>query len=203
MTAQEAVARQREVPPLPKGDTNMNPAGMSLLALLREDFETHDRKLSEPGLWAVALHRFGNWRMKVRPKLLRAPLSVAYKSGLFFMDNFIGIKLEYTVKLGRRVRIWHHGGMILGAREIGDDVHLRHNTTLGVLRRGDNAAKPRIGDRVDVGAGACILGDVQVGEDSVIGANAVVVKDVPAQSLAVGVPASIKPRRMPSTKTIG
>jgi len=205
MTAREAAPRTRPrvPPPLPRGDQNMNPEGLSLLELLREDFRTHDRKLGEPGFWAVALHRFGNWRMGVRPRVLRAPLSLTYKSALFVMDNVVGIKLEYTVKLGRRVRIWHHGGMILGAREIGDDVHLRQNTTLGVLRRGENSSKPVIGARVDVGAGACILGDVHIGEDSVVGANAVVVKEVPPQSLAVGVPAEIKPRRIPTQKTIG
>ena len=101
--------------------------------------------------------------------------------------------MPYTAKLGRRVRLWHHGGMVLGARSIGDDVHIRQNTTFGAAA----AAQPRapvIEDRVDVGCGACILGDVRVGHDSVIGANAVVIEDVPPYSLAVGVPARVVKR---------
>jgi serine O-acetyltransferase len=89
------------------------------------------------------------------------------------------------------VRIWHHGGIVLHARAIGDDVHVRHNTTFGVAHRGENWALPVIGDRADIGCGACILGDVHVGHDSVIGANAVVTRDVPPYAVAVGVPARV------------
>src|SRR6185369_7520718 len=106
-----------------------------------------------------------------------------------------GITLPYTVKLGRRVRIWHHGGMILHAASIGDDVHIRQNTTFGIARRDRLHELPKIEDRVDVGCGAVILGAVTVGHDSVIGANAVVVKEVPPNSLAVGVPARVMEKR--------
>ena len=102
---------------------------------------------------------------------------------------FWGIDLEYTVRLGRRVRIWHHGGMVIGARAIGDDVHLRHNTTLGVLSRTNLSGKPIIGHRVDIGVGACILGPVTVGDDAVIGANSVVIRDVRPGAVMMGVPA--------------
>lgn len=182
------------MPPLPRGDRDMNPPGMSLWALLREDFNTHDRYWLEQGFWAVAVHRFGNWRMGVRFKLLRAPLTVLYTFLFKFVECAAGITLPYTVKLGRRVRLWHHGGMILHAREIGDDVHLRHNTTFGVSHRDMNRAIPTIGDRVDIGCGACVLGNVLVGDDSVIGANAVVLADVPPRSLAVGIPAKVVKR---------
>ncbi len=85
---------------------------------------------------------------------------------------------------------------------IGDDVHLRQNTTLGVAHRGDARwLKPTIGDRVDIGAGAVIVGNIHVGHDSVVGANAVVLKDVPPWSIAVGVPAVIKPRKDPPYET--
>jgi hypothetical protein len=64
--------------PLPRGDRNLNPRGIGLLSLLREDFQAHDRKLLEPGFLAVAVHRLGNARMAIRPRLLRAPLTIAY-----------------------------------------------------------------------------------------------------------------------------
>lgn len=175
--------------PLPRGDRNENPAGLPLLALLAEDYRTHDRRLLEPGFLAVAVHRFGNARMGIRNRLVRAPLTLCYRFLFAAVDRLLGIDLDYTVKLGRRVRIWHHGGMVLGARAIGDDVHIRHNTTFGVLNRRDLDGKPIIGDRVDVGVGACVLGPVTVGDDSVIGPNSVVLRDVPPRSVVMGVPA--------------
>jgi serine O-acetyltransferase len=180
-----------DLPPLPKGDKNENPPGIGMLELLAEDFRTYDQSLLEPGFWAVAVHRFGNWRMGLKPKLLRAPCTLLYRTLATSVNWGFGIKLDYTVKLGRRVRIWHHGGMILGARSIGDDVHIRQNTTFGVAHKSQPLAKPVIGDRVDIGCGAAILGQVRVEHDAVIGANAVVVRDVPAHSLVIGVPGRI------------
>jgi serine O-acetyltransferase len=181
--------RARQSSPMLIGDVNNNPGDIGLPALIAEDFRTHDRSLSEVGFWAVAIHRFGNWRMGIRPKLLRAPFSLTYKLLHGCMALFFGIDLPYNTILGRRVRIWHPGGIFLGARAIGDDVHLRHNVTMGVLHRGETDAKPVIGRRVDIGPGVVILGAVEVGDDVVIGANSVVVKDVPAGSTVFGVPA--------------
>src|SRR5579871_4185061 len=169
-----AVTPIRTPPPLPRGDVNANPTGIGLWALLREDLRTHDGNWSEQGFWAVAVHRFGNWRMGVRPKLVRAPFSLLYKVLFKVVEWTCGITLPYTTRLGRRVRIWHHGGMILHARSIGDDVHIRQNTTFGVARRGHNRAIPVIEDRADLGCGVAVLGAVCVGHDSVVGANAVV-----------------------------
>lgn len=110
--------------------------------------------------------------------------------------------LPYTVPIGRRVRIWHHGGIVIHARAIGNDVTLRHNTTLGVARAGENWDLPVIGDRVDIGCGGCILGDVRVGDDSVIGASAVVIHDVPARGVAVGAPARVVAYRTPKAEAL-
>ena len=173
-----------------RGERNMNPAGMSLFALLGEDLRTHDGNIFEQGFWAVAVHRFGNWRMGL-PKLLRMPCTLLYRFLAKWVEWTCGITLPYTVLLGRRVRIWHHGGMILHAARIGDDVHIRQNTTFGVARKDQLHHLPVIEDRVDIGCGVAIIGSVTLGHDSVIGANAVVVKDVPPHSLAVGVPAKV------------
>ena len=185
-----------EKPATMRGETNQNPAGLGLWALLCEDRRTHDGGWFEQGFWAVAVHRFGNWRMGVRPRILRMPFTLLYR----FLDKWVqwtcGITLPYTVKLGRRVRIWHHGGMVLNAKSIGDDVHIRQNTTFGIARRDRLYELPTIEDRVDIGCGAVLLGDITIGHDSVIGANAVVLKDVPPQSVAAGVPAKV-------VKTIG
>jgi serine O-acetyltransferase len=173
------------------GATNQNPIGMTLWELWKEDFNTHERDLFSQGFWAIALHRFGNWRMDW-PKLIRLPLSLLYKILYKFVEWTCGISLNYPVRVGRRVRIWHHSGMILGARSIGDDVHIRQNTTFGVARRGDHRSlKPIIEDRVDIGCGVVIVGAITIGHDSQIGANAVVLKDVPPYSVCVGVPAKV------------
>jgi serine O-acetyltransferase len=174
-----------------RGRLNENPKGIGLLALIREDFETHDRLWFEQGLWAIVVHRFGNWRMGIRPRILRMPFSLSYAVLYKLVEWLCGISLPYTVLLGRRVRIWHHGGMILHAEAIGDDVHIRHNTTFGVARIHQNEELPVIGNRVDIGCGACVLGKVRVGDDAVIGANAVVIHDVPAGAVVAGVPARV------------
>jgi len=174
-----------------RGEANHNPPGLGLLALLREDRRTHGGDWLDQGFWAVAVHRFGNWRMGVRPRALRLPFSLVYK----FLDKWVqwtcGITLPYTVRLGRRVRIWHHGGMVLHAMSIGNDVHIRQNTTFGIARRERLHELPTIEDGVDIGCGAVILGAITVGKGTVIGANAVVLKDVPPGSVAVGVPAKV------------
>jgi serine O-acetyltransferase len=174
-----------------RGGANQNPDGASLFELLREDFRTHDRMLFEQGFWAVAVHRFGNSRMSIRPKILRLPFSILYKCLYKFVEWTCGISLPYTVKMGRRVRIWHHGGMILHAKSIGSNVHIRQNTTFGVARTNHNFELPIIEDGVDIGCGAVILGGITVGTGAVIGANAVVIKDVPPGGVAVGVPAKV------------
>jgi serine O-acetyltransferase len=183
--------------PLNRGDRNRNPSGIGFFALLREDYRTNGANLFEQGFWAIAVHRFGNWRMGVRFKLFRAPLTVVYRMMYFLVELAAGISLPYTIPLGRRVRIWHHSGIILNARSIGDDVHIRQNTTMGVISIERDKDVPIIGNRVDIGCGACILGGVTVGDDCTIGANAVVTTDIPPHSMAVGIPARIirKPSR--------
>ena len=177
--------------PLPKGDRDGNPAGLSLLALIKEDLQTHDSLLFEQGFWALAVHRFGNWRMGLRWKLLRAPMSVLYRCLYRFVEWTCGISLPYTVPVGRRVRIWHHSGMVLHARSIGNDVHIRQNTTFGIAHRGQNEALPIIEDGVDIGCNVCVLGNVRIGTGAVVGAGSVVLTDVPSGTVAVGVPARI------------
>jgi serine O-acetyltransferase len=187
-----------QLPPLNPGERNLNPPEIGFLTLLREDLRTHDGNPFEPGFWAIAVHRFGNWRMGLHPKLIRAPFSLAYRVLAWLVELIGGIHLPYTVRLGRRVRIWHHGGIVLHARSIGDDVQIRHCTTFGIATRDQLRAIPIIEDRVDIGCGACVLGNVTIGHDSLIGANAVVVSNIPPYSTAVGLPARVVKRSLPS-----
>lgn len=175
--------------PLPKGHTNANPADIGFWRLVAEDFATHDRDWTSQGFWTLFWHRFGNWRMSIRPRPLRMPLSALYRVMFKLCEILCGIKLSYTVPVGRRVRLDHFGGMVLGARAIGSDVILRQNTTLGIHSLDDPNAKPTICDHVQVGAGAVIVGDITVGPGAVVGANAVVVHDVAPGTVVGGIPA--------------
>jgi serine O-acetyltransferase len=178
------------------GQHDRNPPGISFLDLLREDYETHNRNPFSQGFWALAVHRFGNRRMSVKSRLLRLPMSLLYKVLAKWVQWICGIELAYTVKVGRRVRIWHHGGMVLGALEIGDEVEIRQNVTFGVRKNGDGRwMKPVIGRRAQIGAGAVIVGPVVVGENSTVGANVVLAQDVPPNSLVTAPKPIIRPLR--------
>ncbi len=169
------------------GDCNANPPGIGFLALLREDLRTHGDSLLSPGFWTVAVHRFGNWRMSIQPKPLRAPLTALYRAAYRGVLAMWGIDLPYNVKVGRRLRLGHHGCMVLGAGEFGDDVTISHSITVGLSRRHETKV-PKIGNRVELGPGVCIVGGVKIGDDCYVGANTVVSRDLPAKSTVLGIP---------------
>ncbi len=164
-----------------------------MLEQLREDWRTYERDIWRQGLWVMAVYRFGRWRYRVRPALLRRPLSFVYKLLKITGQILTGIDLPCETQVGRRLLIEHFGGIIIsGDTVIGDDVVIRHGVTLGLRRTGERGA-PVIGNGVDIGAGAKVLGAVRIGDGAVIGANAVVLCDVPPGALAVGIPARVRP----------
>lgn len=170
---------------------------LSLLEVLSEDFDAYGRHWVEPGLWAVAVHRLGARVDRAPTPLLRRPLGLAHKVLFTTVDWIWGIHLPRTTQVGRRVRIWHNGSIFLNARSIGNDVQIRHDTTLGSVRMKDGARPellPTIEDGAEIGSGACILGGVNLGRGAVVGANAVVLQSVPAGATVFGVPAKIMPK---------
>jgi serine O-acetyltransferase len=169
-----------------------------MLDNLREDWVTHERDIWRQGLWAMAVYRFGRWRYGFRHRIVRAPLSLIYKLLFKFIQIITGIELPCEATIGRRFRIDHFGGVIISGDVVfGDDVVIRNGVTIG-LRRAGMRGSPRIGNRVDIGAGAKILGPISIGDDATIGANAVVLRDVPPGSIAIGIPARAIPRRPPN-----
>lgn len=159
---------------------------------LREDWISHGRDWTKPGFRALAVHRLGNWRMGLRPKLLRAPFSILYRFLFRRCRNHYGIELPYTARLGRRVIIEHQGAIVIhGEATIDDDCIIRQGVTLGNRNLDRPNDAPRLGKRVNVGAGAKILGAVSIGDGACIGANTVVLQDVPAGALVVGTAARI------------
>jgi serine O-acetyltransferase len=167
---------------------------MSLAELIKEDWIAHDRDWTRPGFKALLIYRFGVWRMTLRRGPLRGFLGYVYRYLHRRSCWRYGIELPWTARIGRRV-VFHHNGPVVvsGYAALGDDCVVRHGVTLG-LRYGPDDC-PELGNRVEIGAGAVILGRIKVGDDSLIGANAVVLTDVPPWSVAVGVPAAIRPRR--------
>jgi serine O-acetyltransferase len=161
---------------------------------IREDWVTHGRSIWRQGVWVMAVYRFGRWRYRIQPRIIRAPFSLLYKILFMLVQILTGIEIPCEVVIGRRFRIDHFSGIIVsGDAVFGDDVTIRNGVTVGLRWEGTRGS-PIIGNRVDIGAGAKILGLINVGDDSVIGANAVVLADVPAGSTAVGIPARIIPR---------
>lgn len=139
----------------------------------------------------MVVYRFGRWRYTIRQRWLRLPFSLLYKALKPFSEILTGIELPCEVTLGRRFRIDHFGGIVIsGDAVFGDDCVIRNGVTVGLRHTGQRGA-PVLGNRVDVGAGAKILGAIHIGDDVAVGANAVVLCDVPSNSIAVGVPARV------------
>lgn len=176
----------------PRADMRL-PEDMSLLELLSEDLGTYERDLLAPGLWAMITHRLGRRAESMQNGPARAALDGTYQVMFTAVDWVWGIHLPRDVRVGRRVRLWHNGCMLLVAREIGNDVHIRHDTTFGPMRGKQASQLPVIEDRADIGSGVVVLGDITVGHDATVAANSVVMKNVPPRAMVIGVPARIVP----------
>ncbi|MCY7392160.1 MAG: serine acetyltransferase [Leptolyngbyaceae cyanobacterium CAN_BIN12] len=165
---------------------------LSLWQQIKEDWVAHGCDWTKPGFRAVAVLRFGVWRMTISFKLLRFPFNILHTACYRRVRNNYGIDLPYTVQLGRRVVIEHQGAIVIhGYCTIGDDSIIRQGVTLGNRYLDRPLEAPKLGCRVNVGAGAKILGNVNIGDDANVGANAVVLSDIPAGKTAIGIPAKI------------
>ena len=141
------------------------------------------------GLHVVWIHRFNHWLWKNNFKLLARLNSQ-------FIRNLSGIEIHPGAKIGKGLFIDHGMGVVIGeTTEIGDNVTLYHGVTLGGVSLAKGKRHPTIEDNVVVGAGAKILGNITIGKNSRIGANAVVVKPVPPHSIVVGVPGQVIKRK--------
>lgn len=167
-----------------------------IVAGVREDIQTVFRKdpaarnifeilFFYPGLHAVWMHRVAH---------------ALWKRGFFFLGRFMshaarfltGIEIHPGAKIGRRFFIDHGAGVVIGeTTEIGDDVLLYQGVVLGGVSLKKEKRHPTIGNNVLVGAGTIVLGPIHIGDGTRIGAASLVVKDVPANAIAVGVPARI------------
>jgi serine O-acetyltransferase len=146
-----------------------------------------------PGVHAIWGHRISHW-------LWNRGARLAARTFAELTRIFTGVDIHPAAILGAGLFIDHATGVVIGeTAEVGDDVTIFHGVTLGGTGADTGKRHPTIGDRVIVGAGAKILGPVKIGDDSRIGANAVVVKEVPSSSVVVGVPGQIISRARPGT----
>lgn len=144
-----------------------------------------------PGMHAVWGYRVSHWLWKRRLKLLGRWVSQVTR-------DLTGIEIHPGATIGYGFFIDHGMGVVIGeTAEVGEDVTLYHGVTLGGTSLNKGKRHPTIGDRVVIGAGAKVLGAITIGEDTRIGANAVVVKSVPANSVVVGVPGQNIARSLP------
>lgn len=162
---------------------------------LRADFHAHGRQWGAQGFWALAVYRFGRWAMQRRSRVMRKLLSYPYFVLHKLVQIVAGIELPREVSIGRNFIIDHSGGIVIsGYATFGDNCRIRNGVVVGLARVEDPCA-PQIGSDVDIGCGAKLLGRIRIGNRVAIGANAVVLVDVPDDCIAAGVPAVVKPRR--------
>jgi serine O-acetyltransferase len=173
---------------------------VTLLSTLREDLQSarsHDpaargdleNAIVYSGLHAIWAYRLAH-SMWSTPAL-RGPARILSQFARFLT----GIEIHPGATIGRRFFIDHGMGVVIGeTAEIGDDVMLYHGVTLGGRSLKQGKRHPTLGNRVTVGAGAKVLGPLHIGDDSAVGANAVVTQDVPSDSIATGIPAVVRPR---------
>ncbi|MDN4479781.1 serine O-acetyltransferase [Demequina muriae] len=176
------------------------------LSLALEDIRTAMRRdpaarswiviaLSYQGVHAIWHHRAAHW-------LWNHGLRTYGRLWSQHARRRTGIEIHPGATLGRRVFIDHGMGVVIGETAVvGNDVLLFHGVTLGGTTMSPGKRHPTVGDRVVIGAGAKVLGPVHIGCDARIGANAVLVKDVPDGATAVGIPAKI--REHPSSREAG
>lgn len=137
----------------------------------------------------VAVHfRIANYAAKGKlAKLLLFPYLIFYK---IIFEWIIGLEIPYNTQIAKGLKIYHLQALVINkGTVIGERVELRHCTTIG--NNGKDKTCPIIGNDVKIGSNVCIIGPIKIGDNVSIGAGAVVVKDIPANSVAVGNPAKV------------
>jgi serine O-acetyltransferase len=158
---------------------------LGLMELLREDKASHQKPLLRPGFHAMVMYRLGRWAA-ASPS--RKPFLRLARLLRLFVRNFYGIEMYWEADIGRRLVIAHQGAMVIHQFcTIGDDCIIRQGVTIGTAELYDPDG-PTLGNNVDIGAGAAIIGKVRVGNNVRIGPNAVVVTDVPDGSTVFAAP---------------
>ncbi|MEM6652497.1 MAG: serine acetyltransferase [Pseudomonadota bacterium] len=174
-----------------------------LLRHIREDKRVNDNSIFRPGFQAMVVYRFGVWREGITPKILRLPFTLLYRLAYIFVRNVYGIELPFSAIIGRRLRVAHQHAIIVHPETvIGDDCMIRQGVSIGIARvakaKPGKRLAPTLGDRVEVGANATIIGPVKIGSDVAIGPNTCVISNVPDNSMVI----APFPRTIPRSKGV-
>ncbi len=167
--------------------------------LIQQDLKNYHGDWAAQGFWVMLVYRFGRWRYGINNPFVRKIYSFLYKILYKLIQIITGIELPCEVNLGENFLIDHFGGIIIsGYAKFGDNCRIRNGVVVG-LKNVSEPCAPQIGNNVDIGAGAKLLGKIKIGNNVSIGANAVVLIDIPDDSIAVGVPAVIKKKNLHSS----
>ena len=169
----------------------------NFLALALEDIRTARRRDPAARSWLVIVASYQGvhavWHYRIAHWLWTHGLTTYGRLWSQYARRRTGVEIHPGATLGRRLFIDHGMGVVIGETAIvGNDVLLFHGVTLGGTTMSPGKRHPTVGDRVVIGAGAKVLGAVHIGSDARIGANAVVVKDVPDGATAIGIPAVVR-----------
>lgn len=163
---------------------------------IRKDLKNYHGDWAAQGFWVLIVYRFGRWRYTINNVLIRKICSFLYKILYKLVQVLTGIELPCEVEVGKNFLIDHFGGIVIsGYAKFGDNCRIRNGVVVG-LKNVNEPCAPQIGNNVDIGAGAKLLGNIKIGNNVSIGANSVVLTDVPDNSIAVGVPAVIKTKKV-------
>lgn len=157
-----------------------------------EDLSRYPQKpfFKEQSIWAIKLYRWGRLLDSQKPSISRSIKLKIYWLTFRFIETLTGISLPKGAIIGGGLKIWHFGNIFINSDSvIGKNCTLRQGVTIG--NRYENGPSPVIGDNVEVGAYAQILGGIKVGNNVKIGAMSVVLSDIPDNATAVGIPAKI------------
>lgn len=162
---------------------------------IRQDLKNYQGDWAAQGFWVMLVYRFGRWRYGIKTSLLRKLFSFIYKILYKLVQIITGIELPCEVEVGENFVIDHFGGIVIsGYAKFGDNCRIRNGVVVG-LKNVSEPCAPQIGNDVDIGAGAKLLGKIYIGNNVSVGANSVVLCDVPDNAIAVGVPAVIKMKK--------
>lgn len=150
--------------------------------------------LTEFGFLAIAVYRYGRWTRRVRPRLLSLPFKLLYRLLDLPVQLLFGISISSNSEIGPGFYIGHFGGIVVHGR-LGANCSIGQGVTIGAKGGGRSDGYPHIGDDVYLGAGAMVIGRVRLGDGVLVGANTVVVQDVPDRCRVVSAPARILPPR--------
>lgn len=148
------------------------------------------------GFMSIAVYRYGRWANGIRVPIVGFVLRAVYGILKVLCEILFGISINVNCRIGKGFYIAHFSNIIVNGH-LGEHCSVGQGVTLGTKGDGKSDGVPTVGDGAYIASGAKLIGRITVGDNVTVGANAVVISDIPSNSLAVGVPAKVKPKALP------